>query len=117
VEADSVASGKYEQNMIDKRITDRCKARLIAAARASDTITYGALASLLGVANQSVGRHLNAIYEEEIALGHPDLTVVVVYGRTGMGCFNSRGGSAQSIPVDPKNKADVQTYESELARI
>jgi hypothetical protein len=59
--------------MIDQRITDRCKARLIASARARDTITYSALANLLGVANQSVGRYLNAIYAEEIALGHPAL--------------------------------------------
>jgi hypothetical protein len=68
--------------MIDQRITERCKARLIATARALDKITYSALASHLGVANQSVGRYLNAIYEEEIALGHPDLTVVVVYEET-----------------------------------
>jgi DNA-binding XRE family transcriptional regulator len=77
--------------MIDKQITDRCKAKLIAVARANGTITYSELANLLGVANQSIGRYLNAIYEEEIALGHPDLTVVVVYAKTGMGRFNSGG--------------------------
>jgi hypothetical protein len=70
----------------------------MAAARARDTITYSALASFLGVANQSVGRYLNAIYEEEIALGHPDLTVVVVYSETGMGRYNSRGGARAKHP-------------------
>jgi hypothetical protein len=105
--------------MIDKRITKKCKARLIAVARASKpkTITYGALAKLLGVANQSVGRYLNPIYEEEIALGHPDLTVVVVYSKTGMGRFNSRGGPAQSIRVDPKNPSHRNAYDAELARV
>jgi hypothetical protein len=101
--------------MIDKQITDRCKARLIAVARARDTITYSALADQLGVANQSVGRYLNAIYEEEMALGHPDLTVVVVYSKTGMGRFNSRGGPPKSIRVNPKNPSGVQAYEAELA--
>jgi hypothetical protein len=103
--------------MIDKQITDRCKARLIAVARASDKITYSALANQLGVANQSIGRYLNAIYEEEIAIGHPDLTVVVVYSKTGMGRFNSRGGPAQCIRVDPKNPSDVQAYVAELHRV
>jgi hypothetical protein len=103
--------------MIDKRITNRCKARLIAAARASKTITYGALAKPLSIANQSVGRYLNAIYDEEITLGHPDLTVVAVYAKTGMGRFNSRGDPAQSIRVDPKKPSDVRAYKSELARV
>jgi hypothetical protein len=103
--------------MIDKQITDRCKAKLIAVARAKGKITYSVLANLLGVANQSIGRYLNAIYEEEIALGHPDLTVVVVYAKTGMGRFNSREGPAQSIRVDPDNPRDVQSYKAELARV
>ena len=103
--------------MINKRITARCKARLIAAARVSNKITYSALAKRLGVANQSVGRYLNAIYEEENALGHPDLTVVAVCKKTGMGCFNSCGGPAQSIRVDPNKQSDVQAYEAELARV
>jgi len=103
--------------MIDQRITDRCKARLIATARARDTITYSALANHLGVANQSVGNYLNMIYEEEIAQGHPDLTVVVVYLETGMGRYNSRGGQAQSVRVDPYNARDVQAYTAELERV
>jgi hypothetical protein len=103
--------------MIDRRITARCKARLIAVARASKKIAYGELAKRLGVANQSVGRYLNAIYEEEIALGHPDLTLVAVYKNTNFGRFNSRGGPAQSIRVDPNNRNDVRAYEAELSRV
>jgi hypothetical protein len=103
--------------MIDKRITKKCKARLIAAARASKPISYAALAKSLHVANQSVGRYLNAIYEEETALGHPDLTVVAVYTKTGIGRFNSRGRPAQSIRVDPKKPSDRKTYDAELARV
>jgi hypothetical protein len=86
-------------------------------ARASGKITYGALAQHLGVANQSVGRYLNAVYENEIALGHPDLTVVVVYSKTGMGRYNSKGGPAQSIRVNPSKRSDVQAYKAELARV
>jgi hypothetical protein len=103
--------------MIDKRITDRCKKRLIEVARRNGRIQYGVLASQLGVASQSVGRYLNAIYDEETALGHPDLTLVVVYSETGMGRFNSKGGPAQSIRVNPNNKSDVKAYNAELARV
>jgi hypothetical protein len=103
--------------MIDKRITNKCKARLIAVARADKRIPYGELAKSIGVANQSVGRYLNAIYEEEIALGHPDVTLVAVYKKTGWGRFNSRGGPAQSFGVDPNKRSDVKAYEAELARV
>jgi hypothetical protein len=103
--------------MIDKRRTKKCKAKLVAVARASDTINYGELASLLRVANQSVGRYLNPIYEQETALGHPDLTLVAVYRKTKMGRFNSRGGRAQSVRVDPKNQRDVKAYKAELKRV
>jgi hypothetical protein len=50
-------------------------------------------------------------------LGHPDLTLVVVYASTGYGRFNSRGGVAQSVRVDPKNSADVETYDADLKRV
>ena len=105
------------QQMIDGQITARCKTRLIAVARARGTITYSALADFLGVANQSVGLYLNEIYAEETAQGHPDLTVVVVYAETEMGRYNSRGGPAQSVRVDPSNPADVVAYKAELERV
>ena len=91
--------------------------RLIAVARARGTIKYSALASFLGVANQSVGLYLNEIYAEQVALGYPDLTVVVVYAETGMGRYNSRGGPAQSIRVDPDKRSDVAAYRAELERV
>lgn len=103
--------------MINKRITVKCKTRLIAVARASSRVTYGELAKHVGVANQSVGRYLDAIYNEEIALGHPDVTLVAVYKDTGMGRFNSRGGPAKSIRVDPNKQSDVNNYQDELTQV
>ena len=103
--------------MIDTRILGRCRTKLIEVASAERTIGYGELAEFLGVVNQSVGRYLNPIYEEEIALGHPDLTVVVVYSGTGMGRYNSRGGPAQSFKVDPNKAEHVRAYNQELARV
>src|ERR1700688_152060 len=108
---------EHEARMIDPQITARCKTRLIAVARARETIIYSALAGVLGVANQSVGLYLNEIYADEIAQGHPDLTVVAVYDKTGMVRYNSRGGPAQSVPVDPNNAADVAAYQAELERV
>jgi hypothetical protein len=103
--------------MIDKRITNKCKARLIKVARRNGKIEYGVLAKHLRVANQSVGLYLNPICEEEIALWHPDLTLVAAYKKTKMGRFNSRGGPAKSIRANPKNPSDKQAYEAELARV
>jgi hypothetical protein len=103
--------------MIDRLRVDQCRDKLIATARARSKITYGDLAKVLHVANQSVGLYLNAVYEEEIAQGRPDLTVVVVYPKTGMGRFNSRGGPAQSVVVDAGNPEDVRAYTEELNRV
>ena len=103
--------------MVDQNRLDRCCDELVKTARARTTIQYGDLAKILGVASQSVGVYLNRIYEEEIARGRPDLTVVVVYKKTGMGRFNSRGGPSQSVLVDPDNPNDVQSYKDELARV
>ena len=102
---------------MDKQRMERCRAKLIEIAHARGKITYGELAKFLGVANQSVGIYLNPIYDYEIAKGRPDLTVVVIYPKTGMGRFYSRGRVAQSVVVDPKNPNDVRTYEEELNRV
>jgi len=64
-----------------------------------------------------VGVYLNPIYKDEITQGRPDLTVVVVYPKTRMGRFNSRGGAAQSVVVNPKNPDDVNAYQDELKRV
>ncbi len=103
--------------MIDTRRVDQCRAKLIEIARGRGKITYADLARFLHVANQSVGSYLNAIYQEEIAVHRPDLTVVVVYPKTGMGRYNSRGGPAQSTVVNPRNPDDVHAYEDELKRV
>ncbi len=103
--------------MIDQNRVDQCRTKLIEIARARGEITYGALAQLIHVANQSIGRYLNAIYEEEIAQHRPDLTVVVVCPKTRMGRYNSRGGPAQSVIVNPDNEADVRAYAEELNRV
>jgi hypothetical protein len=103
--------------MIDQQIKARCKDRLITVARARDTISYGELASSVGVANQSVGIYLDAIYEEETAVGNPDFTVVVVYSGTEMGRFNSRGAPVRSVPVDPGNPDHVKAYRAERERV
>jgi hypothetical protein len=108
---------RSRKDMIDRLRVDQCRDKLIATARARSKITYGDLAKVLHVANQSVGLYLNAVYEEEIAQGRPDLTVVVVYPKTGMGRFNSRGGPAQSVVVDAGNPEDVRAYTEELNRV
>jgi hypothetical protein len=103
--------------MLDAGIVLRCRAKLVDVARKRGKITYGQLANHLGVANQSVGLYLNAIYKDEIATGYPDLTLVVVYKETGYGRYNSRGRQPQSIKIDPNNKADRQVYDNDLRKV
>jgi hypothetical protein len=103
--------------MIDQKLVDSCRATLIEVARSKRTIPYSELAKVLGVANQSVGQYLNKIYKQEMAACRPDLTVVTVYAETGMGRYNSRGGPAQSVRVDPNNNEDVKAYKEELSRV
>jgi hypothetical protein len=102
---------------MDRKIKERCRAKLIEVARIRGTINYGDLAKHLHVANQSVGLYLDPIYEEEIAQGRPDLTVLVVYRKTGMGRYNSRGRHVRSVKVDPNNDADVRAYRDEKNRV
>jgi hypothetical protein len=102
---------------MDQDRIEQCRTKLIEVARARSTITYGDLATHLRVANQSVGKYLNPIYENEIAQRRPDLTVVAVYPKTGMGRYNSRGAAAQSVVVDPKNPNHVRAYQEELNRV
>ncbi len=51
-------------------------------ARASETITYGEAAALVGRANQGLGSILDAIKHEEAAASRPDLGCLVVDART-----------------------------------
>ena len=57
---------------------------------------------------------LDNIYEKEIAAGHPDLTLVVVYSQTGFGRYNSEGERARSVKVDPRNSNHVKAYREAL---
>src|SRR6476619_8076073 len=102
---------------MDRRIMERCRDKLIEVARVRGTITYSDLARVLNVVSQSVGVYLDPIYEEEIAQGCPDLTVVGVYSKTGMGRYNSRGRQVRSVKVDPNNDDDVRAYRNELNRV
>jgi hypothetical protein len=70
---------------MDTERMQKCREKLIEVAQSKGTIPYGVLAEFLRVANQSVGIYLNPIYESETAAGRPDLTVVVIYPKTGMG--------------------------------
>ena len=80
-------------------------------------ITYGDLAAHLGVANQSVGPFLNAIYREEVEAGRPDITLLAVYAGTNYGRYNSRGKRAQSIRVDPKDVTQCRTYDADVTLV
>lgn len=101
---------------MDESRVSACRTKLVATARNRQKITYGALATHLGIANQSLGPYLNSIYKEEMAVGRPDLSLVTVYSKTGFGRFNSGGGPAQSVQVDPANEEDVAMYNNELER-
>lgn len=103
--------------MIDQRKIESCRSILIDVAGRGDRIPYGSIAKSLGIANQSIGRYLNAIYEVEITNGRPDLTLVAVYKDTKYGRFNSQGKAPQSKLIDPNNADDVRAYEMELARV
>jgi hypothetical protein len=120
--------------MLDPRILARCRAELIRTANAGKlalanglphrvvfergTITYGALAGILGVANQGVGLYLDDIYKTEIeGRDRSDLTTAAVYADTGFGRFNSQGATVRSRAVDPSNAHDRQTYREELLRV
>jgi hypothetical protein len=82
----------------------RCRNKLIEVARQRGIITYGELAKYLGVANQSVGHYLDAIYNDlVIKFGLPDLTLLAVYKGTKYGRYNSRGLPAQSVEFDPED--------------
>jgi hypothetical protein len=102
---------------MDTERLNKCRSKLVEVAAARSRITYGELAAHLGVANQSVGPYLNSIYREEVTAERPDLTLVVVYADTGFGRYNSGGGPAQSVKVDPQNLDDVKAYNEHLARV
>ena len=59
------------------------RAELELRARARATITYGEAAIMVGLANQGLAPILNAIRDEEVEHGRPDLGCLVVRADTG----------------------------------
>ena len=102
---------------VDERIVRKCRAKLVSLAKGGRRITYGDLARHLHVANQSLGRYLNPIYEEEMEAKRPDLTVIPHYQDSWYGKFNSRGLEPQTIVVDPENRNHVRAYKAELRQL
>jgi hypothetical protein len=107
----------HERKNMNTGLLKRCRDKLVAIAHKGERIPYSELAKHVGVANQGLRPYLNQIYEEEIALAHPDLTLVAVYVGTKYGRYNSRGAEAQSVQIDPSNAADVAAYEADVARV
>jgi hypothetical protein len=98
-------------------VKSRCRNKLIEVAERRGTITYGELATHLGIANQGPWDVLDELYKEETDARRPDLTLVVVYSDTGFGRYNSEGASTRSVKVDPKNPDQVRAYREALARV
>lgn len=96
----------------------RCRDKLIEVARRKEMITYRDLAEYLGIPTVGPWRGmLNEIYNEEMAAGRPDLTLLVVYSGSGYPAFISLGGPAQSVKFDPANPAHRQAWAAELSKI
>lgn len=99
---------------MNQRLIARCRDKLIEASRRRGTITYGELAAHLGVANQSVGAYLNAVYNDlVIAQGLPDVTLLAVYSGTQYGRYNSRGSAAQSVGFNPADSSQRALYDND----
>src|SRR5690242_1894567 len=99
---------------MNPQLITRCRNRLIEVSRRRGTITYGQLAAHLGIANQSVGPYLNAVYDDlVINSGLPDLTLLAVYSGTKYGRYNSRGLPARSVVFDPHDPAHRRIYDSD----
>lgn len=99
-------------------LIDRCREKLIEVSKRWGTITYGELAAHLGVANQSVGGYLNAVYHDLVVdQGLPDLTLLAVYSGTEYGRYNSRGLPAQSVEFDADDPNQRAMYDSDRERV
>ncbi|HEX3655603.1 MAG TPA: hypothetical protein VHV55_07350 [Pirellulales bacterium] len=95
----------------------KCKEKLRETAAGGDRITYGALGVHLGISAQEVGPYLKEIYHEETQAGRPDITLVVVYAKTGFGRFNTSGSGDTGVAVDPNNLDHVRAYKEQLAKV
>jgi hypothetical protein len=100
----------------------QCRKILCLTAKRRETITYGALATALGLKSprQKWNTVLGPIADDEVKKSGHDLTLVVVYASgpaKGLGRYfsNIRGGQRpQSNTLSPKNSQQVAAYK--LAR-
>ena len=57
-----------------------------------------------------------SLYEDCVALGHPDLTAIVIYKATGYPPFFNEG-EARSKHFNPNNLKQVERWQNEVARV
>ena len=103
---------------MNPRLVARCRDKLIEISRRRSTITYGELATHLGVANLSIGKYLNAVYNDLVVnQGLPEVTLLAVRKGTQYGWYHSRGGAAQSVEFDPADPRQRALYDSDRERV
>ena len=103
----------------------QCRKILCLSAKRRQTMTYGALASALGLKSpqQKWSTVLGPIASNEASQTGEDLTLVVVYATgpakdLGRYFSNIRGGAPpQSNALDPKNPQQVAAYQQALQRV
>ena len=98
---------------------EECRRKLIETAAARSLITFGELATHLGMSARGPWNNmLDDIYEEETACGRPDLTLLVIYAHPkGYPPYLSRGGPTRSVKFNPQNPNHFKAWHAELARI
>jgi hypothetical protein len=70
------------------------------SARVGKTITFGEIERQVGVKIAPWNKVLDPIYDDCMAQGHPDLTVIVIYKDTGyLPFFSDGGGHGQSVSI------------------
>ena len=87
------------------------------SAKAGKTITFGEIERQVGVKIAPWNKVLDPIYDDCMAQGHPDLTVIVIYKDTGYPPFFSDGGGARSKRFNPNNLRQVERWQKEVARV
>ncbi len=103
----------------------KCRKLLCEAAKRRETITYGALATALGLKSprQEWSTVLGPIADDEVKKTGHDLTLVVVYAAgpaKGLARYfsNIRGGqSPQSIALNPNDQQQVAAYKQALEQV
>jgi hypothetical protein len=108
-----------------RRYQDQCRKILCLAAKRRETITYGKLATALGLksARQQWSTLLHPLSEIETKNTGVDLTLIVVYASgpaEGLSRYfsNVRGGAAPGTNMlDPRDSRRVAEYRRELEKV